>query len=138
MHNSVKVASLKVSGEKRSEVESKVGQRILKICNTRLFSEDVSFSCSVEWSEASSNSPFEATINIYYQYESKEVEKQHCDICRETHDLFYCNRQYNCNQCEFAAYRFRAISKEKTMRACGRRLLGIKMERKKKDPDPKE
>lgn len=138
MHNSVKVASLKVSGEKRSEVESKVGQRILKICNTRLFSEDVSFSCSVEWSGTSSNSPFEATINIYYQYESKEVEKQHCDICRETHDLFYCNRQYNCNQCEFAAYRYRAISKEKTMRACGRRLLGIKMERKKKDPDAKE
>lgn len=125
MQYSVKVASLKIAGERRSDVEKKVGNKVLKICNTKLFSKDVRFSCSVDWIDNPESMAFEALINIYYMYDSSEVEKRHCDICRETHDLFYCNRQYNCNQCEFSAYLHRAIEQERTMKRGGRNALGI-------------
>lgn len=123
MLNSVKLASVKIVGEKRSEVEKKVGKKVLQICSTKMFSKDVKFSCFVDWIDNTESMAFEAIINVYYLYDSSEVEKRHCDICRETHDLFYCNRQYNCNQCEFAAYKHRAEENEKAMRMGGRSVL---------------
>ena len=123
MQHSVKVASLKGAGEKRSDVEWKVGRKVLQICSTKLFSKDVKFSCFVDWVDKSESMPFEAIINVYYLYDSSEVEKRHCDICKETHDLFYCNRQYNCNQCEFAAYKSRAEEQERIMKRGGRSAL---------------
>lgn len=123
MQHSVKVASVKVSGEKRSDVERKIGKRIFQICSTKLFSKGVKYSCSVSWIDNPESMSFEALINVYYLYDSEEVEKRHCDICRETHDLFYCNRQYNCNQCEFAAYKQRAEEQKKNMQRGGRSVL---------------
>ena len=123
MQYSVKLASLKVSGDRRSEVEKNVGKKVMQICSTRFFSKDVKFACSVDWIDNPNSMSFEAKINIYYLYDSAEVEKRHCDICKETHDLFYCNRQYNCNQCEFAAYKQRAEEQERIMRRGGRSVL---------------
>lgn len=123
MLNSVKLASVKVIGVKRSDVEQKVGKKILQICSKKLFSKDVKFSCFVDWIDNKESAGFEAIINVYYLYDSSEVEKRHCDICKETHDLFYCNRQYNCNQCEFAAYKSRIEEKAKAMRSGGRSVL---------------
>lgn len=123
MQYSVKVASLKVFGDRRSDLEKSVGKKVLKICGTKLFAKDVRFSCAVRWIDNTESSSFEAAIDIYYLYDSAEVEKRHCDICRETHDLFYCNRQYNCNQCEFAAYRNRAEEQELIMKRGGRSVL---------------
>lgn len=123
MLQSVKVASMKVVGDSRSDVEAKVGARILKIGNIKLLSPDVNFSCSVAWVDKPKSASFEAQISVYYNYDCSIVEKQHCQICRETHDLFYCNRQYNCNQCEYAAYKSRLEEKEKNMRSGGRFVL---------------
>ena len=125
MQHSVRIAALRVSGDRRSEVESKVGSRVLKICNTKLFANDVHFSCCVEWVDNPNSMAFEAIITVYYHYSSLETEKRHCDICKETHDLFYCNRQYNCNQCEFAAYKYRAEEKARAMKSGGRAALGV-------------
>ena len=123
MQQSVKVASVKVVGDRRSDVERKVGKKVLQICTTRLFSTDVKFACYVNWIDNTESMSFEAIINVYYLYDSAEVEKRHCDICKETHNLFYCNRQYNCNQCEFAAYKGRAEEQAKVMRRGGRSVL---------------
>lgn len=123
MQHSVKVASVKVAGATRSDVERKVGKRIFQICNTKLFSKGVKYSCSVNWIDNTESMSFEAMISVYYLYDSEEVERRHCDICRETHDLFYCNRQYNCNQCEFAAYKQRAEEQNKKMQRGGRSVL---------------
>lgn len=123
MLNAVKVASLKVFGDRHSDVEKKVGEKIVKICNTRLIDKSKKFSCDVSWVDNEESSSFCARIDIYYLYDDKETIQHHCDVCRETHNLFYCNRQYNCNQCEFNAYRYREEERNKDMRVAGRFAL---------------
>lgn len=118
----VKVASLKVTGDRRSEVEAKVGKKIMQLCNKHLFDKTKGFSCSVEWFDEASTS-FCAVITIFYQYDDADVEKRHCDICKETHNLFYCNREYNCNQCTFNAYKYRREERVKEMKRAGRYVL---------------
>ena len=118
-----KVASLKVFGDRRSDVEAKVGKKVMQICNKHLYDKNKSFTCSVRWIDDESISSFCAEIIIYYQYDDSDVEDRHCEICKETHDLFYCNRQYNCNQCSFAAYKYRKQERNKEMKRAGRYVL---------------
>lgn len=122
MLDTVKIASLKVIGEKRSEVEAKVGKKMLQICDAKLFDKSKSIQCNVQWVDDDSSS-FCAIINIFYVFDDVEVENNHCEICRETHNLFYCNRQYNCNQCAFASYKYRREEKYKEMKRAGRYVL---------------
>lgn len=123
MLQSVKIAAIRVVGERRSEVEQKVGKRILQICNKKILSSGVFFSCNVNWVDNPESMNFEAIITVHYNYDISDIEKRHCDICRETHDLFYCNRQYNCNQCEFAAFKVRMEDRQKAMKSGGKFAL---------------
>ena len=123
MLQSVRVATIRVADERRSNVEQKVGKKILKICSKKILSGDVFFTCNVKWIDNPNSMNFEALISVYYNYDASDVEKRHCDICKETHDLFYCNRQYNCNQCEFAAFKVRLEEKQNAMRSGGRFAL---------------
>lgn len=122
MLGTVKVASLKVIGEKRSEVEAKVGKKTLQICNVNLLDKTKYLHCKVNWVEDDSAS-FCAIIEVYYVFDDSDVEVNHCEICRETHNLFYCNRQYNCSQCAFAAYKSRREERYKEMKRAGRYVL---------------
>lgn len=123
MLDTVKVASLKVFGDRRSEVESKVGKKVMQICSAKLFDKSKALHCSVDWADDESSATFCAIINVFYVFDEEDIEKVHCDICRETHNLFYCNRQYNCNQCSFAAYKYRKQEKYKEMKRAGRYVL---------------
>jgi len=130
MLNAVKIASLKVFGDRHSDVEKRVGEKVLKICNTKLFDKTKSFSCDVEWVDDDTSASFCAKINVYYLYDDRETIQHHCDVCKETHNLFYCNRQYNCNQCEFKAYRCREEERHNEMRGAGRFALNSGLNRK--------
>lgn len=123
MLGTVKVASLNIYGDRRSEVESKVGKKVMQICGTKLFDKEKALHCSVAWRENEESASFCAVITIYYVFDDSDVEQRHCDICRETHNLFYCNRQYNCNQCAFAAYKSRREERYKEMKRAGRYVL---------------
>ena len=123
MLSTVKVASLKVIGDRRSEVEAKVGKKIMQLCNKHLFDATKGLACSVHWQEDEEVASFCAVITIFYQYDDADVERRHCEICKETHDLFYCNREYNCRQCAFAAYKYRREERVKEMRRAGRYVL---------------
>lgn len=46
-------------------------------------------------------------LSLYVSLEEKEVNEQHCKVCRETHRLFYVNETYNCDSCREEAYRKR-------------------------------
>lgn len=123
MLQSVKIASLNLCGDTREDVEAKVGSKMLEICGKRLLTPNVSFSCSVKWVDNPESSSFKAVLIVFYNYDSSEIEERHCQICRETHDSFYCNRQYNCNQCAFAAYKYRRTEKAVAMRSGGKNAL---------------
>lgn len=131
MLNAVKIASLKVYGDKHSDVEKRVGEKVLKICGLQLYDRKKRFSCDVSWEDNEESTSFCAKINVYYFYDDQETIDHHCSVCRETHNLFYCNRQYNCNQCEFKAYRYREEERNKDMRSAGRFALNSALERNK-------
>lgn len=131
MLNAVKIASLKVYGDKHSDVEKKVGEKVLKICGLQLYDKKKKLSCDVIWENNEESVNFCAKINVYYLYDDQETIDRHCGICRETHNLFYCNRQYNCNQCEFKAYRSREEERNKEMQSAGRFALNSALERTK-------
>ena len=123
MFSTVKVASLKVLGSRRSEVEVKVGKKVLQLCGKKLFDKKKSLQCNVEWVDDETSASFSALINIYYTFDDSSVEDIHCEVCKDTHNLFYCNRQYNCNQCSFAAYKSRREEKYEEMKRAGRYVL---------------
>ena len=123
MLGTVKVASLKVYGDRRSDVEAKVGKKMLQLCSTKLFDKKKALHCSVEWHEDESISSFSAVINVFYVFDDTDVEDAHCSVCKDTHNLFYCNRQYNCAQCSFAAYKLRREERYKEMKRAGRYVL---------------
>ena len=131
MLNAVKIASLKVYGAKHSDVEKLVGEKVLKICNARLYDKTKSFTCEVDWVDDETSASFCAKINVYYLYDDQETINHHCEICKETHNLFYCNRQYNCYQCEFNAYRYREEERNKDMRSAGRFALNSALNKSK-------
>lgn len=131
MLGTVKIASLKIYGDSRSEVEVKVGRKVAQICSTKTLDKTKMLHCNVEWLYNTDSANFAAMISIYYTFDDSDVEKNHCEVCRDTHNLFYCNRQYNCNQCAFAAYRSRREEKYKEMKRAGRYVLNKDMYKEK-------
>lgn len=50
-------------------------------------------------------------LSLYASLNEKEVIDQHCRVCKEVHNLFYENSEYNCNLCREQAYRKRMQEK---------------------------
>lgn len=47
------------------------------------------------------------TICLYATVMEENVYARTCQICKETHNLFFMNDSYNCNRCNINAYRSR-------------------------------
>lgn len=41
---------------------------------------------------------------LFATIEEKVLEERHCTCCKEMHNLFYINEQYDCNKCSMRAY----------------------------------
>lgn len=50
------------------------------------------------------------TIHLIASLDGKELNERHCQICRETSNLFYMHKNDNCNRCASDAYQRRAES----------------------------
>ena len=50
-------------------------------------------------------------LSLYVSLAEGIVNKENCEICKETHNLFYANQVYNCNSCREQAYRKRMEGK---------------------------
>lgn len=50
------------------------------------------------------------TIRLFASLDGKELNERHCEICRETSNLFYMHTNDNCNRCASNAYQRRAES----------------------------
>lgn len=51
-------------------------------------------------------------LSVYVSMDEKEVNDQHCKVCKEVHKLFYVNeKDSNCNSCSMMAYRKRMHEK---------------------------
>ena len=48
------------------------------------------------------------TIHLFAVLNEEELRERHCKVCREFHNLFYINQEFNCNRCDTKAYQKRA------------------------------
>jgi len=44
-------------------------------------------------------------LELYATLDSSEVTSGFCDRCKEFHSLFYMNQQYNCDACNYTAFK---------------------------------
>jgi hypothetical protein len=47
---------------------------------------------------------YEYTLEVYAKISQAEVKNHHCQICKETHGLFFMSEETNCNWCKVAAF----------------------------------
>lgn len=48
------------------------------------------------------------TIHLFAVLDENELRERHCKICHEYHNLFFMNKNQNCDKCELKAYQKRA------------------------------
>ena len=117
----VKVATLEVDADTYKEALADLAKKINKISNYDFFDTSKEFTFSVQWHKQAPT--YRATITVYYKFDNAEIEQRHCQCCQEAHSLFYCNKNYNCNRCEYKAYMVRAEERAKLMKQAGREKL---------------
>jgi hypothetical protein len=62
-------------------------------------------------------------ISVYLKIDSAEVEDKHCQICQSFHTNFFINTRYNCDACEYNAYKKREDEKVKHVKSMGREVV---------------
>lgn len=48
------------------------------------------------------------TICLYIAVIEDNIRVRHCQICKESHNMFFMNDKYNCDKCNLKAYQLRA------------------------------
>lgn len=43
-------------------------------------------------------------LKVYINIDYDEIKEKHCNICKETHNLFYMNSKQSCNECKLNSY----------------------------------
>lgn len=46
-------------------------------------------------------------VILYASLDENRVKEKHCEACKEMHNLFYINEQYDCNKCSVNSYQKR-------------------------------
>ncbi|MCX7924150.1 MAG: hypothetical protein N3B21_19400 [Clostridia bacterium] len=63
-------------------------------------------------------------LELYATLESGECTKSFCDRCKEYHSSFYLNQQYNCDACNFTAFKLQMEQKLRIKKAYRKERLG--------------
>lgn len=117
----VKVGSIKLEADAKLECDEKVSKKMCRVSRISILGKKTKFLFEVLWNDDAPN--FQATLVVYYSFDMAEVDERHCRICKEAHDLFYCNPEYTCHECKYAAYKQRVAQRERDMRSAGREIL---------------
>lgn len=74
---------------------------------TNVLSKDELHNVLVEFVKEKNEQLPTVTIRLSATLDENELRERYCKICRESHNLFYMNNNYNCNRCETKAYQTR-------------------------------
>ena len=83
--------------------------KAVKWYSTNVLSKDELHNVQVEFEKGYDEQQFPTiTIHLFVVLSEEELRERHCKICKETHNLFYMNGNYNCDKCDVNAYQRRA------------------------------
>ena len=117
----VKIGSLKLEAATKEECKEMVGKKVCRVSGYTFMDKTKKILFEVSWSN--NGDSHQALLNVYYFFDMDEVDACHCNVCKDVHKLFYCNPNYNCGECKYAAYKQRVQQKERDMRVAGREVL---------------
>jgi hypothetical protein len=73
------------------------------------------------------------TVKVYATLDEKDVLKRHCEICRETHKLFYMSDKKQCEDCNTLAFHRRLNELSKVKKQYTKNKMGDINEKKEKN-----
>ena len=75
---------------------------------TNVLSKDELHNVQVEFEKNSKGEFPTVVIHLFAGLSENELRERFCKLCKEAHDSFFMNKNYNCNRCEAKAYQDRA------------------------------
>lgn len=81
--------------------------KAVKWYSTNVISKDEMHDVRVEFIKCTQDGLPTIVIRLYAILSEDELRERYCNLCRESHSLFYMNSNYNCDRCEAKAYQRR-------------------------------
>ena len=96
---------------RKSFVGSSFKDAYLKACkwvSTNVISKDeLARNTMVHYKKETESQLPTITVTLFAITNEAEIRQKQCEVCKETHSLFYLNKNYDCNKCNANAYQRR-------------------------------
>lgn len=90
---------------------------------TNILSNDILKDVQVSYEKLNDGNRPIVRMRLFAVLDESTLRRNHCEICKETHKLFYINEETNCNWCKLKAYQERMKDTIKQKRTAYRETL---------------
>lgn len=100
-----------------SDTMKEAYMKAVKWYATNILSNDILKDVQVSYEKINDSNIPVIRMRLFAVLEESTLRRNHCEICKETHKLFYINEETNCNWCKLKAYQERmkdTIKQKKT------------------------
>ena len=100
-----------------SDTMKEAYMKAVKWYATNILSNDILKDVQVSYEKINDSNRPVVRMRLFAVLEESTLRRNHCEICKETHKLFYINEETNCNWCKLKAYQERmkdTIKQKKT------------------------
>lgn len=100
-----------------SDTMKEAYMKAVKWYATNILSNDILKDVQVSYEKINDSNIPVIRMRLFAVLDESTLRRNHCEICKETHKLFYINEETNCNWCKLKAYQERmkdTIKQKKT------------------------
>ena len=115
-----------------AETMKKAYMDACKWYSSNVISKDELHSVQIEFEKIPGEALPTLMIHLYAVLSEDELRERHCNICRESHSVFYMNNYVDCNKCAAKAYQERT---DDMLRVKLEYYHGLILKRAKEDDD---
>ena len=106
-----------------SDTMKEAYMKAVKWYATNILSNDILKDVQVSYEKINDSNIPVIRMRLFAVLDESTLRRNHCEICKETHKLFYINEETNCNWCKLKAYQERMKDTIKQKRTAYRETL---------------
>lgn len=106
-----------------SDTMKEAYMKAVKWYATNILSNDILKDVQVSYEKVDDGGKPKIRMRLFASLDESTLRRNHCEICKETHKLFYINEETNCNWCKLKAYQERMKDTIKQKRTAYRETL---------------
>ncbi len=106
-----------------SDTMKEAYMKAVKWYATNILSNDILKDVQVSYEKIDDGGKPKVRMRLFAPLDESTLRRNHCEICKETHKLFYINEETNCNWCKLKAYQERMKDTIKQKRTAYRETL---------------